>query len=422
MELALLPLADAVLPLIRSNNPNLWRYSASNEQGMSMHKGAAILEAAIGAPDALPQLGVRVATPKETYSVAHKALASAIKVIGRADDSAGIIGDACRELIRLHPLAAKAAGVAQLELAKWFWRFHFNEEVDYFNLDPVAYAPALGEKGIARLRSLVIAFREQIAATPLSDGPYSYDHREFLAEYLEQRLAVLDKDFDAIVTTHLREGKVAAHVEDVAEAFEEIGELELAITWAHRALLFDRGHQAAQAANRWWRLLGQQRPEELPGAARLLFDRWPNSTSAARLVENAGVEPVSHIMDVLQQFPDALVRFQLDTLADPKLAWETAHQLELVSAWVWKDLAKAYFPTDPVASIEVQLQIISANLTEAKTSKYRPAALELKELRKAANQASAQALTAVDQGIAELREKYNRRPSFLAALTRARLP
>jgi hypothetical protein len=37
------------------------------------------------------------------YVVTHKALASAIKVIARADDSSGIIGDACRRLLELHP-------------------------------------------------------------------------------------------------------------------------------------------------------------------------------------------------------------------------------------------------------------------------------------------------------------------------------
>lgn len=422
MDSPLIPLADAVLPLIRSSSPNLWRYSVAMDHGISMQDGTDLLEVAIKAPQALPQFGIQLATAQETYKVAHKALASAINVIGRADDSSGIIGDACRELIRLHPLAAKAANVPQLELAKWFWKFHFNEDVDFFQLDPVAYAPALGDKGIARLRSLVTAYRQQIIATPLDAGPYSFDHREFLAGYFERRLAVLDKDFDAIVTTHLREGKAAVHLEEVAEAFEEIGEIDLAIFWAHRALLFDRGHQSARAGNRWWRLLEQQQPEALPGAARLLFDRWPDTTSAARLVEHAGSEAVSHILKTLEQFPDALIRFQLDTLADPKLAWETAQQLDTVSDWVWGVLAKEYFPINPVASVEVQLRIISVDLTQAKTSKYRPAAAELKELRKAASKASAHALTVVDQGIAELREKYKRRPSFLAALNSARLP
>lgn len=111
MDSPLIPLADAVLPLIRSSSPNLWRYSVAMDHGISMQDGTDLLEVAIKAPQALPQFGIQLATAQETYRVAHKALASAINVIGRADDSSGIIGDACRELIRLHPLAAKAANV-----------------------------------------------------------------------------------------------------------------------------------------------------------------------------------------------------------------------------------------------------------------------------------------------------------------------
>ncbi len=65
-----------------------------------MHEAVDILEAAIPRTD-----------PAEIYSVTHKALASAIEVIARADDSSGIIGDACRRLLALHPKAAAAAGV-----------------------------------------------------------------------------------------------------------------------------------------------------------------------------------------------------------------------------------------------------------------------------------------------------------------------
>jgi len=84
-------LADAVLPLIRTR-ADLYRWSASNEHGRQMDEAVDILEAA-----------ATTANPAEVYAVTHKALASAIKVIARADDSSGIIGDACRRLLDLHP-------------------------------------------------------------------------------------------------------------------------------------------------------------------------------------------------------------------------------------------------------------------------------------------------------------------------------
>lgn len=422
MDAYLSPLADAVLPLIRTKRQDLWRYSASNEHGMSMQEGAALIELAVASPQELPACGVKTPTPKETYAVTHKALASAIKVIGRADDSSGIIGGACRTLIRVHPLAAYAAGVPQVKLAEWVWKFHFDEKVDYFNLDPVAYAPALGGKGVAHLRALVATLRTEIASSAGEEQITSYNHREYLLRWFEQRFAVLDRDFDAIVTTHLLDGKVAAQYEDVAEAFEEIGEWELAIFWSHRALLFDHGHQSRTAAQRWWRLLEEYQPGELPIAARLIFDRWPDADSGARFLTHAGDEAQAHVTGALGAHPDELIRFQLSALDDPRLAWQTAQEYDRVSSSVWDELAKAYFSIDPRASIAVQLQIIGASLTEANTRKYRPAALHLKKLRRDAQTAQAEALTLLDHGIAELRERYKRRPSFLAALDKAKLP
>ncbi|MGB3185605.1 MAG: hypothetical protein WBB15_07100, partial [Ornithinimicrobium sp.] len=133
-------LTDAVLPMIRSR-ADLWRWSTANAHGRDMHKAVDILEAAIPSTD-----------PAEVYAVTHKALASAIKVIARADDSSGIIGGACRRLLELHPKAAASARVPSGKLIDWMMKFQFDGDVDYFELDPLAYAPALGETGMKAYR------------------------------------------------------------------------------------------------------------------------------------------------------------------------------------------------------------------------------------------------------------------------------
>ncbi len=51
----------------------------------------------------------------------------------------------------------------------------------------------------------------------------------FTLDWNAQRLAVFDHDVDAIIRTHARDRKVAPWFEDTAEAFEEIGEVDLAI-------------------------------------------------------------------------------------------------------------------------------------------------------------------------------------------------
>src|SRR5689334_12158913 len=90
-------LADAVLPLIRTR-ADLLRWNESNEHGEQMHEAVDILEKAVGNED-----------PKTVFAVTQKAIASGLKVILRADDSSGIIGDAIGRLLALHPRAAALA-------------------------------------------------------------------------------------------------------------------------------------------------------------------------------------------------------------------------------------------------------------------------------------------------------------------------
>lgn len=103
-------LAEAVLPLIRTR-ADVWRWSVANDHGRRMHDAVDVLEEAARSWD-----------PAEVYAVTHKALASAMKVIARADDSSGIMGDACLRLLDLHPKAAAAARVPSAKLIDWMMK------------------------------------------------------------------------------------------------------------------------------------------------------------------------------------------------------------------------------------------------------------------------------------------------------------
>lgn len=417
------PLADIVLPLIRSRSRDLWRYGVANEHGRQMHVGVDILQTALDQPNLLaPQYGGAMPNAHDVYQVTHRALKSAMRVIARADDSSGIIGDACRRLLELHPRAAARAEVPAVKLADWMFDFHFDDEVDYFELDPVAYAPALGSRGLQRLHERVENLRREFGSAPAAGTASGYDHREHLLRWFDQRFAVLDRDIEAIIRTHLRDGRVAAWVEDVAKAFEEIERDDLAIEWAERAALFDLGHQSRRAADRWWRLLTTHRPLDLPRAARTIFDRWPSAGTGERLMETAGRDTLDHVLASLESNPRELVRFQLESLRNPRAAWAAAHRLDLTDDRVWADLAKAYLAIDAFAAIRVQLRLVVATLVVADTTKYRPAARELSRIRTSASTSGAEALAAVDDELADLRDRYRRRPSLLAALDRAKLP
>jgi hypothetical protein len=288
-----------------------------------MHAAVDVLEAAIPGTDA-----------GEVYTVTHKALASAITVIARADDSSGIIGGACRRLLALHPKAAADAGVPSGRLADWMMRFQFEGEVDYFELDPVAYAPALGGPGMMAYRARLEEVRSRLAPQPPQSEPWSVPdrHERFVLEWNDQRLAVLDHDIEAIIRTHAKDRKVAAWFQDTAEAFEEIGEIDLAIDWARQGMDFDSGHQSLKAGDYWCGLLRQHRPGEFIDARLLVFRRWPSSSSAAGLYEAAGAAWTTHrgeVLTTLESNPADAVLFVLLALKDAPLAWELAQSLPL---------------------------------------------------------------------------------------------
>lgn len=363
--------------------------------------------------------------PATVFTVTQTAIASALKVIMRADDSSGIIGDACRHLLALHPVAAARAVVPVPKLVDWMMKFQFDNEVDFFEIDPLAYAPALGEKGIARYRGKLAEIERGLGPKPPTDRRWSSpdSHTRFVLEWNAQRLAVLDRDVDAIIRTHARDYRVAAWLEDTAEALEEIGEIDLAIDWAWRATEFDNGHQSLKAAGYWCTLLSQHRPDDLVAARLEVFRRWPSSTSAGRLYDAAGTswhDYRDEVFATLASRPRDAVLFALLSLKEVQVAWDLAHSLELHDADVWALLAKAYEKVDPLAVLPILTDLVEIELTRADAKHYRVAARRLKKMRAlaAGNDKAADVL----QFIADLRETHRRRPRLQQEFDRAGLP
>lgn len=407
-------LADAALPLIRTR-ADLHRRGAANAHGRQMHQAVDVLEAAVPAGT----------DPSQVYSVVHKALASAVKVIARADDSSGIIGDACRRLLVLHPRAAAQARVPAGRLVDWMITFQFDGDVDHFELDPVAYAPALGENGLAAYRAKLDERRAALAQQPSRSRSWSVPdtHERWVLEWNDRRLAVLDHDVEAIIRTHAKDRKVAAWFQDTAEAFEEIEEIPLALDWARRGMDAGPSHQALQAAELWCRLVQQHRPGEFLNARLLTFRRWPSSTTAARLRDAAGPTWPAHreeVLAALASSPADAVLFALLTLADARLAWDLAHSLELDDDRAWHELTKAYEKIDPVAVLPIHTRLVEKDLVQADAQRYRLAARRLAQMRRIATGTSAAA--EVDAFIEELRETHRHRPRLQQEFDRAGLP
>lgn len=405
-------LADVVLPLIRTR-AELWRWGAANAHGRQMHEAADILEASIPTTD-----------PAEVYAVTHKALASAIKVIARADDSSGIIGDACRRLLALHPRAAAAASVPCGKLVDWMIKFQFDGDIDYFELDPVGYSHALGEVGMETYRKRLGEVEASLGPRPSGEDRWNspHSHEWHTLDWNAKRLAVFDRDIDAIVHSHARDRRVAAWLEDTAEAFEEIGEIDLAIDWARQATDFDRGHQSLMAAGYWCGLLEKHRPAESLAARLAVFRRWPSFTTAAQLHKAAGKrwpEFDEEVATKLTPNPSDAVLFALLTLKDAEYAWTLAHSLTLDEDRTWAELVKAYERVDPLAVLPIYQRLVENELVEARAQNYRFAARRLAKMRKLA--AGSEKAAEVDELVASLRETHRRRPRLQLEFDRAGL-
>lgn len=242
-------------------------------------------------------------------------------------------------------------------------------------------------------------------------------------EWNAQRLAVLDHDIEAIIRTHARDRKLAAWLEDTAEAFEEIGEFDLAIDWAKQATDFDLGHQSLKAADYWCKLLADHRSAKLLDARVTVFRRWPSSSTAASLYRDAGKAWPGYRDDVTERLaasPRDAVLFALLSLNDVPFAWNLAHSLALDSNDVWERLAKAYEKVDPLAVLPVLTRLVEAELTQAGAHHYQLAARRLKKMRQLSSGTDKAA--EVDTFVAELREIHRRRPRLQQEFDRAGLP
>lgn len=403
-------LADAVLPLIRTSS-DLHRWSASNRHGSQMRDAVDILE----------QSRATGTDPAEVLDVTQRAIASSLKIIMRADDSSGIIGDVIRDLLDLHPLVAAEAQVSPAKLVRWMLRFQFEEECDFFHLDPVAYAPALGEGGMRSYRTELDRIRADLG--PASESAVSFSHRHFLLEELDRRLAVHDRDVDAIVRTHVRDDNVPAWSTDAAEALAEIGEIDAAIEWAqHAADHPGAAHQAIAGAEYWCRLLAEHRPDKELEARQTIFRRWPDATHAARLHRAAGEgwsDVRDEIMAALSDRPREAVAFAVGTLEDPRLAWTLAHDLVLDDNASWVRVADAYRGIDPVATVPVYTRVAADILTATDVRAYKRAATLLARARDLSTGTTREGEVAAV--VAELRETYKRRSRMLQELDRVGL-
>ena len=211
----------------------------------------------------------------------ERAVGHVVKVIAHADDSDGVIGDLARELLDLHAEACDAGVADPVKLAQWMVRFCC-EDQDFFEVDPVRYADALEEPGLAWYRGEIGRRRDRGGSS-------------FAVRYAEERLAVLDGDTDAIVA--LLGGDLSSPYQfvRVATAMVELGRDDDVLAWAIEHCGGMRSLVWVDSDNEHGVLLGRL-ADELPTlrfTSKAVWRRWlaanHSSSSGIRIGQALGL-------------------------------------------------------------------------------------------------------------------------------------
>jgi hypothetical protein len=355
------------------------------------------------------ELAVRNAPSRELVELLQRAVGHVVKVIQRADDSSGLIGDLARELLDLHGRCCDAGVADPVKLAAWMIRFRFADQ-DFFDVDPVRYAAALGEEGMAAYRS---------ALDQMDDAG------AFGMHYVRERLAVLDEDIDAIVRLHGGELTNPFQFVHVAEAMAELGRDDLVLDWASRGIAETSGWQIYRLYDlscETHARLGQSL--EVLRLRRSHHERMPSSSTYAALraaaeavdawqVERPAARAALQKSDI-RGFVDALL---VD--GDRDLAWDvaTAAAPDELDAKHWLRLAESREAEHPGDALAVYQAVAGEILQTADRRAYQHGVRILKKAAKAAH--AADRVEDFSRQVDRLREQYRRRPTLIAMLDKA---
>lgn len=409
-----------VLASFRTTRRDMWDWGAVNQYAFEAELGVALLA------DMAEDYGAKGVVP-----VVQKAITSTFVVLMRADDSNGVIQSVIEELLSLHATLCREGAPSPATLSTWIQKQQFGELGEYFHVDVVDYADALGDKGIATFEAQ-LAKRREALTTPFDGRPeagFTHDdewHARHAVLYNLQRLAVLHKDEDAIVRTHGGDLPRAHLRTDAAKALREAGFLERATTVAREGMTLDGGEFQQQACGELWReLVVETGAADAASATAEVFERWPTAANASAWEKATGTswpEHREHAIERLRERPGQLVSY-LTEVGDLHRAWAEALRAsesgKTLFSDQWDDLVDRYGKIDPVAVLPVMARLIDERLVEARSRVYGGAVRRMTKLRAAARAAGRPDIA--DDYLRELRQRYARRPALIQRMDAAGL-
>ncbi|TQN48350.1 putative Zn finger protein [Humibacillus xanthopallidus] len=358
-----------------------------------------------------------------------KALTATRRMTLQADDSGGVIADACQRAAHLYARSCVRGQPDEVKLGRWLLKFR-KDSPGWPDTPLDMFAPAMGEKGLE-------VYRKGVADLDAEQAGLAHVQR-FDVNRMLLELADHDGDVDAAIAVLTRDPEKLAYG-DVIDRLLASGRKEDAVAWTDRAVAAERLGTIGGYGRRngYWldpgevagRYLAHGRRDDALAVLRTAFARQPSAAAydvLGRFADGLGLGSVERAWALDEarraaQRPHAngapLVEISLRD-GDLDAAWAAADEFGPGDAW-WK-LAEASRDSLPMRAVELHLRSLRPKLERANPRIYAEIATQLVELR--AFYDAGGALDAFDALLRDLRETYRRRPTFLAALDKARLP
>ncbi|SJN46592.1 Gll2284 protein [Microbacterium esteraromaticum] len=349
--------------------------------------------------------------------VIERAITLSTRAILKSDDSSGAQGDLVRRLLEAHAQAVRAASPAlsqaeQTRVVKWIIKYRYSGAQDFFDPDIVAYAPGLSEKSITQ-------YRTAIASTDL--GEYG--------TYPLTRLAVLDRDRDAIVAAHGGEPKNAQLARRLVADLEEAGLHDDAVAYARIGIALDgQGWNQQLVTFVVDDALLRGAESEAIDVRRAWFARFPLASAFTALRETAEqvgewqTEKADAEALLAQHSPQSFAQHLLDEDRNGE-AWEFAVSRFAVDGAhaTWLNLCQRRATTAPADTLPVYREIVQQTLEVTDKRNYRTAANVLKTMRDAAVAAGPDGERSFEAFLAQVVDQNRRRPTCIEAFRKAKL-
>jgi hypothetical protein len=348
------------------------------------------------------------------------------KVMLDADDSAGVLGDACQRAPELHARACVESAPDGVKLARWLMKFRV-ESPGWPDVTLEMYASALGQRGLGM-------YRTELARQDALHGDADRFSR-FEIDRMLLELADHDGDVDEAVRLLSRDAEHTAYGAIIIRLQAAERDRDV-LEWVDRAVGAGRlSHHGDSQSNDYWLAPAQVsdiyrsagRVDDAIGVLRDHFRRRPGPDSL-RLLIGAADSPAAAERDRAWALTtaeqdaarrgdgSALIRI---AIADGDLvaAWSAAEHFGAGEAW--RELADASADDVPFDAAQLYRPYLDKLLRDANTRIYPEVARTLLIMRdlyvKVGEQEAFRAL------LGELRERYKRRTSLIAALDRAGL-